>query len=137
MRAMTLIPPSGVRADFCRVLVVDDDPDTAEMMEFWLQKHGHETHVCHGSLTALEVAAMFRPQIAFLDIGLPGMDGFQLASKLRAMPELASCQLIAVSGYAPLGSTVPFDDYLVKPVSAEAIISLVTERGSRNATQTG
>ena len=104
-----------------RVLVVEDNADAAESMRMLLEAIGHEVWVvCDGAL-ALEEARRTRPDVILLDIGLPGMDGYQLAAALRAMPETSGAHLIAVSGYGQdkdrmRSREAGFDLHLVKPV---------------------
>ena len=80
------MPPPA--ADSLRILVVDDSVDGAEMLATALSAKGYETRVAHDAPAALRVAAEFRPAVAFLDIGLPVMDGYELAARLRELPEL-------------------------------------------------
>ena len=104
-----------------RVLVVEDNADAAESMRMLLEAIGHEVSVvCDGAL-ALEEARRTRPDVILLDIGLPGMDGYQLAAALRAMPETSGAHLVAVSGYGQdkdrmRSREAGFDLHLVKPV---------------------
>ncbi|MEO6603363.1 MAG: response regulator, partial [Polyangiaceae bacterium] len=79
---------SGTRnlAEVRRVLIVDDNHDSAELLELVLGREGHETRVAHDPQDAIPLAESFCPHVAFLDIGLPGMDGFQLLEILRRMP---------------------------------------------------
>ncbi len=104
-----------------RVLVVDDSEDTAEMMTALLEMDGHQVQVAHSGPGALEAAAVFLPDVVLLDIGLPGLDGYQVAQRLREDPVLKDVTLIAASGYgqeADLNRSreVGFDRHLVKPV---------------------
>jgi CheY-like chemotaxis protein len=104
-----------------RVLVVEDNADAAESMRMLLQAIGHEVSVVGDGTLALEEARRTRPDVILLDIGLPGMDGYQLAAALRAMPETSGAQLIAVSGYGQdkdrmRSRDAGFDLHLVKPV---------------------
>jgi signal transduction histidine kinase/DNA-binding response OmpR family regulator len=103
-----------------RVLVVDDHPDAAESMASLMQSAGHQATIAHDGPTAIAVARRFRPDAVLLDIGLPGMNGFEVARVLRAAPETSGCVLIAVSGYGQSedyrrSREVGFDHHLVKP----------------------
>ena len=89
-------------SDIRRVLIVDDNHDSAELLSVLLEREGHETRVAYDGPRALLVAAQFRPNIAFLDIGLPGMDGYELMSALRGQPETSGCKFVAVTGYEEL-----------------------------------
>ena len=109
-----------------RILVVDDNRDGAEMLEEVFRALGHTTRLAYDGEGALELALEFRPQIAFLDIGLPVMDGYQLAQRLRAAPGLREVRLVAVTGFgqeADRGRArdAGFDEHLVKPVEIEEL----------------
>jgi signal transduction histidine kinase len=82
-----------------RILVVDDNEDSAEMLADALIGKGYDTRVAHDAPAALRLAAEFSPHVAFLDLGLPVMDGYELASHLRGLPGLAGLRLIAVTGH--------------------------------------
>ncbi|HYQ41717.1 MAG TPA: response regulator [Polyangiaceae bacterium] len=123
---------SGTRklSEIRRVLIVDDNQDSAELLSLVLGREGHETRVAHDGRDAIGVAAAFRPNIAFLDIGLPDMDGYVLMQALRARPELADCKFVAVTGYQELrpgSGAAAFDAHLVKPVDLNAVVRLVVE----------
>ena len=81
------------------ILVVDDNKDAADSLAMHLQMEGHRVHVAYDPHTALERAQSTRPSVMVLDIGLPGMDGFELARELRQRPETASATFIALTGY--------------------------------------
>ena len=126
---------SGTRnlSQIRRVLIVDDNHDSAELIALVLGREGHETRLAHDAREALSLALDFRPNIAFLDIGLPDMDGFELLSALRVKPELEGCRFVAVTGYDELGSSpegARFDAHLVKPIDLSALVSVVTQLGS-------
>jgi signal transduction histidine kinase len=116
-----------------RILVVDDNADGAEMLAEILIEKGYDTRVAHDAPTALRVAAEFSPNVAFLDIGLPVMDGYELASHLRELPGLRGLRLIAVTGYGQESDRqrtreAGFHDHLVKPVDIDSLVSVVTAR---------
>jgi PAS domain S-box-containing protein len=136
-------PASGMReavtppAWAARILVVDDNEDGAEMLAEALTGRGYDTRVAHDAPTALRVAAEFAPDIAFLDIGLPVMDGYELASHLRGLPGLADLRLIAVTGYgqeSDLRRTreAGFHHHLVKPVDLAAVEATLIAHGARD-----
>lgn len=114
-----------------RVLIVDDDPDAAMLMELALQAEGHTTRVAHSGPEAIEAALQQRPQVALIDIGLPGMDGFELARALRQRPELDECRFVAVTGFdlpfARQHDAPIFNAHFVKPVSIRKLQSIVLE----------
>jgi len=118
-------------SDIRRVLIVDDNHDSAELLSVLLEREGHETRVAYDGPRALLVAAQFRPNIAFLDIGLPGMDGYELMSALREQPESSGCRFVAVTGYEELRpgreGAATFDAHLVKPIDLDEVVRLVVE----------
>lgn len=104
------------------IVLVDDNVDSAEMMRDLLTALGHSVRLAHDGAGALALAAAHVPHVMILDIGLPDMDGSELARRLRALPALAATRLIAHTGYgAPHDrektSDAGFDAHLVKPVS--------------------
>jgi len=116
-----------------RILVVDDNADAAESLAMLLGLQGHETRVALNAQEALEVVAIFRPDIALLDLGLPTMDGYELATRLRAMPQLRGIRLVALTGYGrsedrQKTQAAGFDDHLVKPVDMGALMRALTHR---------
>jgi PAS domain S-box-containing protein len=114
-----------------RVLICDDNIDSAQSMAMLLRLSGHEVRTTHEGLQALEAAAAFRPQAAFLDIGLPGsMDGYELARRLRRSAGLEKMVLIAMTGFgAPedveQARAAGFDHHLTKPAAATAVARLL------------
>jgi signal transduction histidine kinase/ActR/RegA family two-component response regulator len=121
-----------------RVLVVDDNIDAAETLRMLLEMNGHEVRCAHEGAQAIELAMDFRPDVALLDIGLPRMDGFELARRLRARPEMRDTRLIALTGYGQAEDrsralAAGFDDHLTKPVDPNALEDLIctsSETGS-------
>jgi PAS domain S-box-containing protein len=118
------------RATGLRVLVVDDNVDAATTLAMLLEASGHEVFIEHESLRALELSRSARPDACLLDIGLPDMDGNELARRLRAQPETAHSVLIAVSGYGQEADRrtaldAGFTHHLVKPVDMEALTALL------------
>ncbi|HEX7378463.1 MAG TPA: response regulator [Pirellulales bacterium] len=116
-----------------RVLVVDDQPDAAKTLAALLAHLGHEVRIAHDGSAALETAADFRPQVVLLDIGLPGMDGHEVARQLRRRPELAGALLIALTGWGQdddrrRSHAAGFDAHLVKPVDFAALQALLAHR---------
>ena len=120
------VPPPHVS----RVLIVDDNEDAADMLAHVLTSRGHETRVAHDGVEALRACADFAPHAAFLDLGLPVMDGYELASRLRELPGLQDIRLIAVTGYGQESDrrrthAAGFQHHLVKPVDISAIEALL------------
>jgi PAS domain S-box-containing protein len=117
--------------DSRRVLLVDDNVDGADMLARLLQSSGHRVEVAYDPVTALELAAAFGPEVAILDIGLPVMDGYDLAIRLRE--RLKDCRFIALTGYgqdADRGRSraAGFERHLVKPVEPKAVVEAVNAR---------
>ncbi len=103
-----------------RVLVVDDNIDTAGIFALLLRMWGHEVSTSHDGPSALKLAREFRPDAVLLDIGLPHMDGFEVAAQLRSHPEFAGVLIVGSSGYSResdrrRAQEVGIDLYLVKP----------------------
>ncbi|MEP6886265.1 MAG: ATP-binding protein [Gammaproteobacteria bacterium] len=118
-----------------RILVVDDNVDAADTLALLLQLDGHQAEAVYMSTEALEKAKSFEPHVVLLDIGLPGMNGYELAERLRAMRELTGMRLIALTGYGKAEDhdrtkAAGFDDHLVKPVDAMTL-KLALARGSQ------
>ena len=121
-----VIPPSRTDATPQRILIVDDNADSAHALALLLGLCGHTTRVALSSEEALESAQTFLPQAALLDIGLPRMNGYELARHFRSAPALKAVRLIALTGYGQAEDreralTAGFDDHLVKPVELSAL----------------
>ena len=113
-----------------RVLIVDDNRDLAYMMSALIEKCGHEVRIAYDGPTALEMAAAFQPDVLFVDIALPRMDGFCVARELRRSSVVSDSLLIAVTGYADeahhaLGMKAGFDHYVAKPVAFRTLSELL------------
>jgi CheY-like chemotaxis protein len=124
--------------DPTRVLVVDDNQDAAELIAEGLRAYGLEARAVYDPVAALQQAPEFRPQVALLDIGLPVIDGFELAQQLRGTPGLESLRLIAITGYGQSAdrsrsADAGFDDHLVKPIELEALLQSVARVVGRPA----
>jgi PAS domain S-box-containing protein len=109
-----------------RVLVVDDNIDTAESLSALLEISGHVTRIAHEGRAALILADDFRPDVAFLDIGLPGLNGYELAQALRRAPGLENIMLVALTGWGTHKDRIhshnaEFDLHLTKPANLEAV----------------
>jgi PAS domain S-box-containing protein len=119
-----------------RVLVVDDNADAATMLKLLLEMKGHEVRTAHDASTALAEAHQYRPDIMLLDIGLPGMNGFEVARRLRSQPDLTGLVLVALTGYGQendrrLSREVGFDHHLVKPVDITALDAILAGKAGR------
>jgi signal transduction histidine kinase len=113
-----------------RVLVVEDSADAAEAMRMLLSEYGHHVSTVTDASEAIAVAKAFRPEVILLDIGLPGIDGYELARRFRAMSETREARMIAVTGYGQAGDharsrEAGFDEHLVKPVDPEKLVGAI------------
>ena len=109
-----------------RVLIVDDNEDAANTLATILELSGHVTSSVYTAADALLRAAAFRPDVVLLDIGLPGMNGYEVAQKMRELPGLRDIRLMAVTGYGrsddrQRARDAGFDDHLTKPVEFAAL----------------
>jgi PAS domain S-box-containing protein len=117
-----------------RVLVVDDNIDAASMLDMLLRSLGHETRVAHDGMAALRVAEEFRPDIVLLDIGMPGIDGYEVARRLRALSSgTRPMRIVAVTGWGQEADRersreAGFDLHLVKPVGATELAQALNDR---------
>ena len=112
---------------------MDDNRDAAETLQAGLVHNGYDVKIAFDPGTALKVARQFRPGIALLDIGMPGMSGYELALQLRALDEPGgTLRLVAITGFGQPGDrdralSVGFDRHLVKPVDLKALMRVVEE----------
>ncbi|HEY4554874.1 MAG TPA: ATP-binding protein, partial [Lysobacter sp.] len=112
------------------ILVVDDNIDAAEMMCALLEALGHTVRMAHDGVAALAAVAVRAPQLAFLDIGLPGMDGYELAGRIRAEHPAAAIVLVALTGWGSQSDVERafdsgFDHHLTKPVDAQRVAEIL------------
>lgn len=112
-----------------RVLIVDDNPDVAEVTALLLKGAGCDVRAAFDGVEALEVAATFHPEVVFMDLGMPGLDGYEVCRRIRQAEWGKSMKLIAVSGWArpedhQRSAAAGFDLHLVKPVDPVAIIEI-------------
>lgn len=117
-----------------RVLVVDDNHDAAESMGILLKLLGADVHVAYSGPEALEALPGYRPDVVLLDIGMPGMDGHEVARRIRQQPELQKVTLIALTGWGQdkdrrESHTAGFDYHLIKPADVDALQALLTVVG--------
>jgi len=120
----------ALRERVCRVLVVDDNEDSANSLALLLSACGFESQVAYNGLTGLEVARTYQPDCLILDIRMPGMDGYTLAKTLRQEAALQSAKLIALSAYSDLNhqqkvQAAGFDYQLVKPADPEQVVRML------------
>ncbi|MEJ7601634.1 MAG: PAS domain-containing protein [Kofleriaceae bacterium] len=119
-----------------QVLIVDDNEDAAEMLAALLQSKGMVTRTAYDGPTALQVIETFKPDVAILDIGLPVMNGYELARALRARTDLTSIRLLALTGYGQADDlkravAAGFDHHLIKPVDTAKLTALVLEEPAK------
>jgi signal transduction histidine kinase len=117
-----------------RILVVDDYPDALESLSMLLQAEGHEVDTANCGVKAVERAQAFRPQVVLLDIGLPDLDGYEVAQRLRELPETQQAVLIALTGYGQpedraRSKRAGFDHHLLKPVDPDVLADLLASAG--------
>jgi two-component system CheB/CheR fusion protein len=113
-----------------RVLVVEDQKMTAMAMAKMLELEGYEVQTAGDGPSALETSRSFLPHAVFLDIGLPGMDGYEVARRLRAQPETQHIRIIALSGYGQRedirrSREAGCDGHLVKPADLEVLVKAI------------
>jgi PAS domain S-box-containing protein len=113
-----------------RVLVVDDNLDAADSIGKLLKLFGHEVRCVYDGLAALAAVKDYRPEVVVLDIGLPEMDGYEVAKRMRSMPQLQNTRIVAVTGYGQeedrrRSRDAGFDQHLTKPVDPEVLQSFV------------
>ncbi len=115
-----------------RILIVDDNTDSARSLAMLQERRGHHISTAFTGPDALTAFTTFKPEIILLDIGLPGMDGFEVASRIRTMPQTGRLLIIAMSGYGSRedlarADAAGFDDYFVKPMDLTALRELLAE----------
>ena len=121
---------SAAEAGGARIMIVDDNVDAAATLAMLLEAYGYQASVEHDPLGALERARHERPEVCLLDIGLPGMDGIELARRLRAQPETSAALLVAVTGYGQDSDrrralAAGFDQYFVKPIDLQKLCGVL------------
>jgi CheY-like chemotaxis protein len=116
-----------------KMLVVDDNRDAASSLAMFLQLSGHDVRVAHDGETAIELAGEFRPQTIFLDLGMPGTDGYEVCRHIRNAPWGKNMRLIAITGWGQdedrrKSATAGFDMHLVKPVDPETLAEILRDQ---------
>jgi signal transduction histidine kinase/ActR/RegA family two-component response regulator len=130
------VPGRPAYAKALRVMIVDDNADAAHTLEMFLHASGHDVIVEYKAFTAIERARIETPGVCLLDIGLPDIDGNELARRLRSIPTMAEAVLIAVTGYGQeqdreKSFAAGFDYHFVKPVDTAKLAALLEEIGAR------
>jgi PAS domain S-box-containing protein len=126
-------PPSGKR-----LLVVDDNQDAADSLAMLLRLQGHDVRVAYSGMAALEMTKAYTPDVVFMDIGMPGMDGYEAARRIRQQPGLGNVVLAALTGWGQQEdrrrtAEVGFDHHLVKPVEPNALEKLLAGLQTKTA----
>jgi len=122
-------PPAGPGR---RILVVDDHQDSTDSLALFLRLRGHEVRTAHDGPSALDEIEHYRPDVVFLDLGLPGMSGYDVARRVRMMDDLGPLRLVALTGYGTDGDRrktreAGFDVHLAKPVDPRALDELLAD----------
>jgi CheY-like chemotaxis protein len=117
---------------------VEDNDDAREMLRTLLDMAGHETHEAADGLEGLRLATELKPQVALIDLGLPGLDGLELAGRIRAIPGAGTMQLVALTGYGQMQDrqrtrAAGFDQHVVKPVDPETLEKVLAVAAQRAA----
>lgn len=123
---ITVSPPSQRK-----ILIVDDNVDAAESLGEYLKACGHNIHIAHDGITAIDIASHLRPDAVILDIGLPTMDGYEVAQSLRSKVGLTSSLLVAVTGYAQERDRISakaagFDYHFAKPLDVKKLATVLS-----------
>jgi CheY-like chemotaxis protein len=129
-------PPLKPPVASLRIVIVDDNRDAADSLAMLLTMDGHQVSVTHDGVSALSVIEAVRPQVAVLDIGMPDMNGYQLAQRIRSSLPSEPMVLVALTGWGQAqdlarAKAAGFDHHLVKPAEPEAIRSLIASIGGR------
>jgi CheY-like chemotaxis protein/two-component sensor histidine kinase len=127
--------PSSEHLD---VLIVEDNADAAELLRTLLESWGHCVRVARDGVSGVNTASIEVPQVGIVDIGLPGLNGYQVADRLRANPETRSIYLVAVTGYGrpedrARAADAGFDDFIVKPLNFEALEHAMSAAASKHS----
>jgi len=115
-----------------RILVVDDNTEAADITAELLGLYGYQTAVAYAGLPGLEAARNFEPHAILLDLGMPGMDGYQVAAALRALPDFDDTALIAFTAWGDAATlqrvaATGFDEHITKPASLDTIIATLNK----------
>ena len=137
MESRFSLPPVDVKrtSGSRRVLIVDDNIDAAEIMAVLLESLGHKVQTAHDGITGFEAARTFRPDVVLLDVGLPHMNGYEVARCLRRQPETAKVFLVALTGYGQeedrrRSKEAGFDVHVLKPLGMDVLKSILAQSES-------
>ena len=114
-----------------RVMIVDDNRDAADLIAEFLEMCGHQTLPIYGGAAAIEAAGTFEPDVVLLDLGMPGITGFDVISTLRQAPRFKQTRMIALTAWGDAKTRertqhIGFDHHLVKPASLDEILNVVS-----------
>jgi signal transduction histidine kinase/DNA-binding response OmpR family regulator len=135
--------PDSLRGEApLRILIVEDNADAREMLRTLLELAGHETYEAADGMEGLRMASEVKPQVALVDLGLPELDGLELAGRIRAIPGGEAIALVALTGYGQQQDrqrtrAAGFDHHLVKPVDSETLGKVLALAARRLAPETG
>ncbi len=132
----------GAHAPARRILVADDNPDAADSLALVLRLGGHEVHAVHNGQEAVEAAERMRPDLALLDIGMPGLNGYEAARRIRQRPGGEGVVLVAVTGWGQdddkrKAAEAGFDRHLTKPVDPQALEEILAKAGRAEQPDSG
>ena len=118
-----------------RILVVDDNEDSADSLAMLLRLQGHEAHIARDGLEAVEMALRTQPEVVLLDIGLPKLNGYEAARRIRLSPGGKSMRFVALTGWGQeedrkLSAAAGFDEHLVKPVDNDLLVAILAKSWS-------
>jgi CheY-like chemotaxis protein len=121
-----------------KVLIVDDNADAAEMLSALMQIIGHTSAVAHDGENALRICAEFHPDVIFLDLGMPGMNGYEVAQRIQAGASTPKPVLVALTGWGDESDrartqAAGFQHHLIKPTSLEAVESLLADLSAKQS----
>lgn len=112
------------------ILIIEDDHNAAESIEMLCRELGHIPIVAYDGVTGLQMAASEKPRLILSDIAMPGMDGFEVARRVRSNHDLDGTAIVAVTGNAPktpAANQTAFDDYVIKPFSVENLMAVINK----------
>lgn len=126
------MPAVNIPAAAAKILIVDDEPNIVIALEFLLLREGHRIEKAFNGLQALEIAAEFLPDLVVLDVMMPGIDGFEVANKMRQSPDLENTKIVFLTAKGTqrdkaTGYASGAEYYLVKPFDNEEFVQTITE----------
>jgi CheY-like chemotaxis protein len=119
-----------------RILIVEDSEDSRDMLRLYLVESGHQVYEAVDGPRGLEAALRVRPEVALIDIGLPGLDGYEVVRRIRATPEGKKIFLVALTGYGQpedhrRARQAGFDAHLAKPFDRDRLVTLLSQAGQK------